>query len=199
MNALLNLLKICFNLLRGEKRDYFLTYKFDLIKSYYGKLVLDVGAGRGHFSRFLSLQQHQVTSIDVVDLSDNRGQIQLFDGANLPFDDHSFDTILFHFVLHHSETQFELLKEAKRVCRGHIILAEDTMENGFDKIMGNIHLNTSPWSKAENGFHSDKEWQSIFRKFDLELVKKLEIPRSIYPVYPVSRYMYVLKPHHQSA
>lgn len=181
----------------GEKRDYFIHHKYEMIKEYYGKSCLDIGAGNGSFSNYLENNNHQVSSIDVVDKTNDEinRQVQLFDGKNIPFRDDSFDTSIMMFVLHHTDMQEELMRDAIRVSRKYILIAEDIIENKFDSLIGAIHLNTSPWDKGNDSFKTHQQWISFFKAHDLEVIKTVPISRWVYPVYPVSRMIYVLKSH----
>ena len=98
------------------------------------------------------------------------------------------------FVLHHTDHAKELLKECVRVTSKRIIIGEDIMVNCLDRVLGNIHLGTSPWSKSKNGFKSDCSWRELFRSYNLRITETISIPKSIYPVYPVTRKIYVLEP-----
>jgi hypothetical protein len=136
---------------------------------------------------------HSVSPIDVVDKSVNGLTIEQFDGQNIDKPDNSVCTSIFMFVLHHTNTQVELLKEASRVTRDHIIIAEDIVESKWDLMMGNIHLNTSPWAKGNDSFRSKQGWLDLFSELDLEVVEIRDIPVHVYPVYPVNRTIFVLK------
>lgn len=192
MSFITNLISIVIEKIGGGGKDYFLPYKYDMIKEYYGKTCLDIGAGTAQYSRFLKDQGHDVTPIDVVDESTSGMEIKQFDGSTLPFEEDSVDSSIFMFVLHHTNTQIELLREAKRVTRNHIIIGEDIVENRLDKWMGNIHLNTSPWAKGVDTFHSEEGWARIFDDLGLSIIRKITIPKEVYPVYPVTRIIYVL-------
>lgn len=178
--------------LSGHKRDYFLYHKYELIQQYYGSACLDVGSGNGDFSKFLRNRNHQVTSIDVVDQS-RHNPTYLFNGKDVPFDDDSFDTSLLMFVLHHTDFQQELLKDLIRVTKDHIIIAEDIICNGFDRMLGAIHLNSSPWVKGNDSFKTHDGWLAVFKDLELEVVNTVNITRWTYPVYPVVRNIYILK------
>ncbi|MGN8225024.1 class I SAM-dependent methyltransferase [Gracilimonas sp. BCB1] len=189
-----HLFQVIYEKLTSGDKDYFLPFKYDHIQHYYGKDCLDIGAGTGRFSLYLQDQGHTITPIDVVDKAIEEIDLDIFDGQNINKADKSFSTSIFMFVLHHTDTQVELLKEAARVTRDYIIVAEDIVESRLDKMFGNIHLNTSPWAKGNNSFRSKKEWIELFSKLNLELVEINDIPIHIYPIYPVNRTIFVLKP-----
>ena len=176
-----------------KKKDYFLDAKYTHIRKYYGDTVLDVGAGNGDFSQFLGSKSHRVKVIDVTNQCSHATlDFTLFDGQSIPLADKSTATSICFFVLHHTNSQEELVSEMKRVTTGHIIIAEDIINNKFDTLLGKIHLNTAPWTKGDNSFRTNQGWLTLFKKLDLRLVETQTINRSDYPVYPVQRIIYVL-------
>lgn len=193
MTFIKNLFKVLFEKIRGSNHDFFLPQKYDFIKPYYGNTCLDIGAGTGRFSQFLAGQGHKVTLVDVVDKRKVDLDLIQFNGKDLPVDDNSFDTSLFMFVLHHTDTQIELLKEAKRVTKQYIIVGEDIVESKFDKALSNIHLNTSPWARGNDSFKNEEQWEKVFDDLELTIVERVRIPRNVYPIYPVNRVIFVLE------
>lgn len=189
------LFRIILQKLKGQKKDYFLDYKYFRIKRFYGEKCLDVGAGMGSFSNYLRNKNHNVSSIDVVDLSskNDENNIKLFDGKAIPYEAKNFDTSMLMFVLHHTNHQDQLIKDCIRVTKDFLIIGEDIIQNKFDAVFGNIHLNSSPWAKGNDSFKTHAKWLEFFAKHNLELVNTITIPRFVYPVYPVSRNIYVLK------
>lgn len=177
------------------KRDLFLYEKFDAIRSYYGRQCLDVGCGHGDFGRFLHDQGIRVTGLDVVRRC-RHPQIPavLFDGSRIPFADNSFDTGIVMFALHHARHQTRLLSETARVSAGHVIVAEDIIENWLDTVLACLHLCSSQWSKGVGSSHAHGEWLEIFRQHGLRLESSLSIPRYKEPIYPVARRVFVLSP-----
>ncbi len=190
---LIKVLRIILNKLRKQKIDFFLPYKYSKIKEYYGKYCLDIGSGTGRFSKYLKKMGHRVRSIDVVDKSEVDLKTTVFDGKFIPFGNKMFDTSILMFVLHHTDNVKELLKECVRVTKKRIIIGEDVMECFVDRILGNIHLGTSPWSRSKNGFNTDEGWQLLFCQNNLKLLETITISRCEYPVYPVQRKIYVLE------
>jgi len=192
--AIFKILQILINKIRNQKIDFLLCYKYFKIQRSYGKKCLDIGSGSGRFAKFLWSKGHNVNAIDVVNKSEHPEiDLTIFDGKSIPFKDKEFETSILMFVLHHTDYTKELLKECIRVTSKRIIIGEDIMVNTLDRILGNIHLGTSPWSKSRNGFKTDKGWQRLFVKNNLKLVKTVTISRCAYPVYPVQRKIYVLE------
>ncbi|XOV94656.1 MAG: class I SAM-dependent methyltransferase [Bacteroidota bacterium] len=193
MSYLINFLFVLITKLFRKNFDHFLSYKYDMIRKFYGKKCLDVGAGYGHFSHFIHSRGHRVKSIDVTNQFRYKLEFQLFDGKQIPLGNNSVNTSILMFVLHHTNNQIELLKEVSRVTKDYIIVGEDIVNTGFDKLLGHIHLNTSPWNKSDDLFHSQQEWLEIFSSIKLDVVCTINIPRNKYPVYPIHRSIFVLK------
>lgn len=95
--------------------------------------LLDVGCGSGALIEQIQLFR-EIDCVGV-DLAVPRGKphLQVYDGRTLPFDDQSFSTVIFGYVLHHlSRAHAEaLVSEALRVLRkgggSKLILLEDSL------------------------------------------------------------------------
>ncbi len=91
--------------------------------------VLDVGTGTGRMAELFAPRADRVTAFDkspeMLRIARTRlqhrpaDQIELVQGdfADLPFADGSFDTVLFHQVLHYAQEPEAVLAEAARVTR----------------------------------------------------------------------------------
>src|SRR5262249_20928989 len=119
-----------------------------------GDRVLDVGAGDCLLDELLMKKIGcKVVSVDVDDYNRTSLPLDLYDGQRLPYDDDSFDVILLIFVLHHAADPRAVLEEARRVCRGRVIVFEDVNRNFWDR-----------W--VFRGFHRWLEWsQKIPRPY----------------------------------
>ncbi len=140
-----------------------------------GASVLDVGCGEGYVLEELAARgAGELFGVDVVDIRQERGRpFRLFDGIELPFGDRRFDVVLLSFVLHHvpDERKCELLRQALRVCRGTVIIVEDTPVTLFDRIMNRRHGETYRrriQSTAAYGFLTQREWRWLFRGLGVE-------------------------------
>jgi SAM-dependent methyltransferase len=110
--------------------------------------VLDVGCGDGLLSRSImeSRPDVAIAGLDVLTRAETHIPVQAFDGEVLPYDDRSFDFVMFVDVLHHTHHAMRLLKEAARVGRKGIVIKDHTCEGSFDRLIlrlmdyvGNAH------------------------------------------------------------
>jgi len=93
--------------------------------------ILDIGSGTGHNGEYLRrLRLGPVSEVDVVDFSVVGPRPTLFDGYRLPFADAQFDAVTMIYVLHYAPDPVALLKEARRVCRGRLVLMQTICEGG---------------------------------------------------------------------
>jgi SAM-dependent methyltransferase len=67
-------------------------------------------------------------NLDIVDLHVVGDAPTLFDGASLPFADDSFTAAMVLFVLQYNADPVRLLREARRVCNGPILVLQSTYE-----------------------------------------------------------------------
>lgn len=97
-----------------------------------GSSCLDVGAGAGHVARAIMHVRPDVriVGIDVLDRPDTVIQVDRFDGRTLPYAESAFDLVLFVDVLHHTDDPAGLIREAKRVSSGSIVIKDHLCE-GF--------------------------------------------------------------------
>ena len=132
--------------------------------------VLDIGCGRGYIAEKLQNEdKFKVTCLDVKNLSQTSMKTIVYDGKNMPFKDNCFDSALIAYVLHHCDEQLKVLKEAARVCKGSIVIFEDTkpspITNSMDFLSNRLRGVETPFK-----FHNEKEWIDIFKKLDLKIV-----------------------------
>lgn len=151
--------------------------------------VLDVGCGDGTIDSYIRNKRPDIDieGIDVMLRPMTHIPVSLFDGNRIPFDDDSFDTVLFVDVLHHTEEPSVLLGEARRVARRAIVLKDHT-RNGFMagytlRIMdwvGNAHHNVVlPYN-----YWSEGQWLSAFESLGLN-IEKWSSKLDLYP-WPAS-------------
>jgi ubiquinone/menaquinone biosynthesis C-methylase UbiE len=134
-----------------------------------GKLI-DIGAGRCFIARELQKKKGVVaTCVDVDDLNETNLKLLVYDGKTLPFKSNSFDTAIIAYVLHHCDNQLDILKESARVCKGNIIIFEDTKVAPITKTMDYL-ANKFRGIETPFLFHDENEWIDIFKKLGLEVV-----------------------------
>jgi len=140
-----------------------------------GASVLDVGCGEGYVMEELAARgAGEVFGVDVVDLRrEKQRPFRLFDGVALPFLDRRFDVVVLSFVLHHvpDDRKRALLREAIRVCRGTVVIVEDTPVTLLDRLMSRRHGETYRRridSSAPFGFLTAGGWRWLLRGMGLE-------------------------------
>lgn len=95
--------------------------------------VLDVGCGDGLLAHLVSQKRPDltVTGIDILARDHNHIPIEHFDGKVIPYDDASFDGVMFVDVLHHTTDPMILLGEAARVARKSVLIKDHTRDGLF--------------------------------------------------------------------
>jgi len=133
--------------------------------------ILEVGCGPGSVCYLLRRHGHNVTPLDVRDLSFSADvRPVLYDGHRMPFDDASFDVALLLTVLHHPNPR-TALREAQRVAR-RLVIIEDVYSNRaqrwltcFADSLMNLEFSGHPHAN-----HSDAGWRRLFDDLGLVLV-----------------------------
>ena len=94
--------------------------------------ILDVGCGDGMLAHLITQKRPDLDlrGIDVLVRDRTYIPIVKFDGQRIPYDDASFDGVMFVDVLHHTHDPMLLLREAVRVARTAIVIKDHT-RNGF--------------------------------------------------------------------
>ena len=130
--------------------------------------VLDVGSGDGTLVRFVTTQGAHVTGLECgaaqlekarsYPLAGDEVYLEGF-GQEMPFDDKSFDLVIFSKSLHHIpvEHMATALAEAKRVVRsgGAVYVAEPIAKGSGFELNAPIDDETFVWSAAYDTFRSD--------------------------------------------
>ncbi len=182
---------------RHEIRDYHQRYQTYLTPA---TSLLDIGVGPGLALQYIMQQNTHLTfeGVDVRDLrlSNMDVPLRVYKGKRLPFEAKQFDVSLLFYVLHHCHDPQQLLSEAVRVSRQHLILIEEFDQPGGDSISLDL---TERQNHRALGLPTDLPYQ-LFDKTDFEeMLKKhslTKLEQQILPsktTRPVQKYLYVLK------
>lgn len=134
--------------------------------------VLDVGCGDGTIGRLVGELRPDVamTGIDVMIRPTARILVRQFDGKTIPYDDNSFDVVMFVDVLHHTNNPEILLREARRVARQSVVLKDHTR----DGILATPILRFMDWfGNAPHGvvlsynYWPEQRWHQAFAHIGL--------------------------------
>jgi SAM-dependent methyltransferase len=146
-----------------------------------GARILDVGCGDGLISASLQSQRPDlnIRGIDVLPREVSGIPVEIFDGRRIPYDDASFDVVLFSDVLHHTEDPGVLLREARRVATLGVLI-KDHFRKG---LLAGPRLRFMDWvGNARFGvalpynYWSENQWRDSWRRIGFhpaELVTNL--------------------------
>jgi len=136
--------------------------------------VLDVGTGDGSIAALVMQQRPDVAiqGIDVLLRPDSRIPVTLFDGTHLPFEDNSFDCVMFVDVLHHTNIPGILVREAARVARHGVIIKDHLL----DGVLAGLTLRLMDWVGNRGhdvalpyNYLPRTAWESVFREAELDV------------------------------
>lgn len=130
--------------------------------------ILDVGAGDGLLGGFFQRYRPatSVTGLEtLVRVTDSPIELMSYDGCELPFENSSWDTVLFANVLHHTQNQCALLKEAVRAGRRQILIKDHVYRSGIGRVklrildlLGNLRFGVA--TTADYLHH--EQWERLF-------------------------------------
>ena len=148
--------------------------------------VLDVGCGDGLIDHLINKQRPmlKIEGIDVLLRKQTHISVTKFDGNKIPFEDNSFDVVMFVDVLHHTNDPKALLKEAKRVARQYVVIKDHTM----DGLFAETTLRFMDWvGNAPHGvvlpynYWTKQQWYDAFKELDLT-VENWKGALNLYPL-----------------
>lgn len=148
-----------------------------------GPEVLDLGAGEGYVGAAMAKKwKARVTLGDVCDMNRTEMPHVVYDGKKLPFEDDYFDTTVLYFVLHHAEEAEQVLDEALRVTRNHVVIAESVYETllerkvltFLDKLANRVRSGGLMNAQEEFlHFRRVREWKALFASREATLVGEM--------------------------
>jgi len=165
--------------LLGQLHDRFVfERRINILASHIAELlpkgsdVLDVGCGDGQIDRLIMQKKPgvSISGTDVLVRKKTHIPVTPFDGNRLPFDDKSFDAVIFVDVLHHTDDPRILLSEARRVSRDAIIIKDHLKKGLLD------HLTLKLMDYVGNAYHgvvlpynywTEGQWQDAFESLGL--------------------------------
>lgn len=137
-----------------------------------GARTLDLGCGDGRIAAAVGTARPDATirGADVLVRPQAHVPVDLFDGKTLPYAERTFDAVMIVDVLHHTPDPAALLREARRVCRGVVILKDHladpwlgTWRLRLMDVVGNarhgVALTYNYWNRAQ--------WRKAFREVGL--------------------------------
>ena len=112
-----------------ERRSRVLTHQLSKIIPKHFSL-LDVGCGDGLLTQRIARDRPDIslTGIDVLVREQPHIPVHNFDGQMIPYEDRSFDGVMFIDVLHHTTDPMILLREALRVARHALVIKDHTRD-----------------------------------------------------------------------
>lgn len=155
--------------------------RIDVLSTWFAEMlpsrisVLDAGCGDGALSALLQSKRPDVRvhGIDVLSRAQTYIPVALFDGVSIPFEDTSFDVVLFSDVLHHTDHTALLLREARRVAARYVLI-KDHYRKGF---AAGARLRLMDWIgnarygvALPNNYWTKAQWEATWK--ELELVPK---------------------------
>jgi 2-polyprenyl-3-methyl-5-hydroxy-6-metoxy-1,4-benzoquinol methylase len=111
----------------------------DFVAEHAGRSVLDLGCGLGGYSRALAERGFDVRALDVapdyVERARSMGvDADLYDGQRIPLEDGSVDTVILLEVVEHLDDPAGLLREARRVARGNVLVTTPNCTQDFGDV-----------------------------------------------------------------
>ena len=136
--------------------------------------VLDVGTGDGLIASLImnGRRDLSIEGVDVLKRPRTHIPVLAFNGNELPFENDSFDCVMFVDVLHHADKPEKLLAEAVRVSKDSIVIKDHLLEGRFagatlrliDWVGNRGHDVELPYN-----YLTRSRWHHIFREANLKI------------------------------
>ncbi|HVE58142.1 MAG TPA: class I SAM-dependent methyltransferase [Pyrinomonadaceae bacterium] len=135
--------------------------------------VLDVGCGDGFIASLIMKARPDVSiqGIDVLVRPKTHIKVTEYDGIKIPFDDNSFDVVMFVDVLHHTDDPLLVLREAERVA-SHSIVVKDHTDDG---LLSNQTLRFMDWVgnkphgvRLPYNYWTSNQWNEAIKTLNLK-------------------------------
>ncbi|HCC84348.1 MAG TPA: hypothetical protein DEP87_01570 [Candidatus Pacebacteria bacterium] len=167
-------------IIRAQEMELFRRFK-----KYLGQEVLDFGCGDGFFASVAisPLQKfRRLVGIDVIGNSrvkiapEPYDDLYLYDGRQLPFAIHSFDTVVSNCVFEHIPDMPKSAKEIYRVLKPGGFCVTSVMTQDWEKmlwwrrIFGQTYVNWLRRQQQHVGLRSVAAWQKLFNQTGFEVV-----------------------------
>jgi SAM-dependent methyltransferase len=146
-----------------------------------GSRILDVGCGDGHLAATICSKRSdlEIRGLEVLPRQNTHIPVDVFNGSRIPFDDDSYDAVLFADVLHHTSDPEVLLREAYRVTRRWVLLKDHFREGiaaaqrlRFMDWVGNARFGVAlPYN-----YWSERRWRQAWQQIGFhpeELITRL--------------------------
>jgi SAM-dependent methyltransferase len=137
-------------------------------------VMLDVGCGDGLIARLITERRTdiQLRGLDVLARDRAYIPVERFNGEVIPYEDASFDGVMFIDVLHHTHDPMVLLREATRVARKAIVIKDHTL----DGLLAGPTLRAMDWvGNARYGvslpynYWTRRQWLDAFQKLGIKV------------------------------
>lgn len=160
--------------------------KFKFMLQHSGESVLDVGCGKGAYTRAFHKHGKFVVGVDsdasmIADAKKRNGAVyRLANIYKLPFKSNSFDTVICSDILEHLENDLKSLKEAVRVCRKNVIATVPSAN-----VPRIFRLGGVTWYSREDPTHVRYYTEEMLKK----LFRKAKLRYKIYRWYPSRNFL----------
>jgi SAM-dependent methyltransferase len=136
--------------------------------------LLDVGCGDGLIAHLIAKIRPDIDlqGVDVQERDRTYIPVKRFDGEILPYDNTSFDGVMFVDVLHHTRDPMVLLREATRVARKAILIKDHML----DGLLAGPTLRAMDWvGNSRYGvslpynYWSKPQWLQAFDELEMKI------------------------------